>query len=157
MSDDDYFNRGSWSEKSGAAKRREEEAMKAFETVRLETEARTDLKAGSRETIQLLKPSCHLTQACWKSFRAHVQSFEGWTVKRRAATEAEKKESKEKRKSTVYFTIVSFSVKKNAKNNWKVKSRNQKKRQKNDTSDLSSCESGDDFEIPARKKAKGDF
>lgn len=157
MSDDDHFNRGRWAEKSGAAMRREEEAKKAFETLRLEMEARNDLEAGFRETIELLKPSCHLTQACWKSFRAHVLSFEGWTAKRRAATETEKKESKEKRKGTVYFTEVTYSVKKVAKKNWKVKSKIQNKRQIEETSDLSSCESGDDFETPANKKAKGNL
>ena len=145
--EDDYTYRGGWAEKSGAATRREETAKKAFETARLEMQSREDLKAGSRVTVQLLKPSCHLTQACWKTFRAHVKTFEGWSTRRRAATEEEKKQHKEKRKSTVYFTEVTYTVPRNQ----------DKKRQLDsvDRSDGDCSESSDDFEVPPHKRSKG--
>ena len=110
MYDEDDFglNRHTWAEKSGAALRREEEAKAAFETARLNMEARDDLEL--RETVELLKPKCHLTGACWKTFRKHVMGFEGWTIKRRVATEEEKKKSGQKRKSAVYFIDVTYSV-----------------------------------------------
>ncbi|XP_063684556.1 DNA-directed RNA polymerase II subunit RPB1-like [Bolinopsis microptera] len=104
------ISRRGWAEKSAAAMRREETAVKMFETARLKMEARDDLSVGSRETVQLLKPSCHLTEACWKSFRGHVCSVEGWSTKRRVATEAEKKKHGETRKGRVYFVDVIYSV-----------------------------------------------
>ena len=101
-------SRRGWAEKSAAAMRREETAVKMFETARLKMEARDDLSVGSRETVQLLKPSCHLTEACWKSFRGHVCSVEGWSTKRRVATEEEKKKHGETRKGRVYFVDVIY-------------------------------------------------
>ena len=105
---DDF--RSGWAEKSAAAKRREDTAMKKFETARLEMESRKDLKAGTRVTVQLLQPSCHLTEACWKSFRKHVCSLQRWSAKRRVATEQEKKLHGETRKGRVYFVDVIYSV-----------------------------------------------
>ena len=145
MDEDGFFCRSGWAEKSGAASRREETAVKAFDTARLEMESRDDLSAGSRESVQLLKPSCPLTQACWKSFRGHVQGFEGWTTRRRVATEEEKKKHGEKRKSAAYFTEITYTVPRN-------------KRELDDVNesegDSSSSEGSDDFEAPVSKRSK---
>ena len=84
--------------------------MKTFESARLRMESRNDLQAGSTETVQLLKPSCHLTEACWKSFRKHVCGIEGWAAKRRVASEEEKKRHGETRKGKVYFVDVIYTV-----------------------------------------------
>ena len=103
-SDDDcfpYFGRSA--DKSAAAKHREEKAMEMFSKAKIQTETRQDLIPGSCETIKLLKPSCHLTGPCWSSFSKHVRSHPGWTVKRRAITDEEKKLWGETRKGKCYF------------------------------------------------------
>lgn len=150
MCDDDYFdiyNYSNRAEKSAAATRREETAIKEFETARLEMESRDDLRGGYLETIQLLDPSCHLTQACWKSFRKHVQGCEGWSTRRRAATEAERKEHKVKRKSTAYFTEVTYSVPRDKEVKLPDHSR---------VFQYASCsDSSDDFETPVSKRPRG--
>ena len=111
----DRIDRRSWAAKSAAAIAREEMAKNLFETVRLTMEAREDLQPGFRETFELLKPSCHLTKACWASFRKHVRSFNGWRAKRRIATPEEKKKHGETRKGNVYFTDVTYSVPRKSK------------------------------------------
>lgn len=113
--DDDFgLNRRNWAEKSNAATEREERAKAAFEQARVIMEARDDLQPGDRETVELLKPSCHLTNACWVTFRKLVISYPGWATKRRVATEEEKKQHGEKRKGKVYFTDVIYSVPKSS-------------------------------------------
>jgi len=97
-------------EKSAAATRREEQAIVKFKQAREQMEKRNDVQPGSKQTVELLKPSCHLVEACWQSFRKHVLSHNGWLAKRRVATEQEKKNHGEKRKGKVYFVDVIFSV-----------------------------------------------
>ena len=118
------ISRREWAKKSKVAMRREETAVKMFETARLKMEARDDLSVGSRETVQLLKPSCHLTEACWKSFRGHVCSVEGWSTKRRVATEEEKKKHGETRKGRVYFVDVIYLPRQNNERESSYKERN---------------------------------
>ena len=67
--------------------------------------------AGEKSTFELLKPSCHLTGACFKDFRKHVRGFTGWSVVRREATPAEKMASGETRRGKVYFTSVVYNPK----------------------------------------------
>merc|ERR1719186_1874950 len=73
-------------------------------------EGRIDLAVGTKHTVELLKPPCHLTAACWSTFLRHVRSHEGWVAKRREATADQKKQYKETRKGKVYFVDVIFSV-----------------------------------------------
>ena len=105
----DGVDRRHFADKSQAALRRENEAKAAFDKVRKSTE-----EAGDTATIELLKPSCHLTQVCWSSFSKYVKAA-GWKVKRRAASEAEKKAHGETRKATVYFVDVTFTAQNNNK------------------------------------------
>jgi len=104
--DDDSLERGDWSEKSGAASRREEAARAAFKEVHGKTMADTPVSAT---TYELLKPSTHLTQPCWRDVKKYIVSHAGWSAKRRQATEAEKRQHGEKRQSAVYFVDVTFT------------------------------------------------
>lgn len=103
--EDDHLHRGDWSEKSGAASSREASARSAF------TELRGEFAANGPEkeaTVELLKPSTHLTAPCWRDFKKFVTQHEGWSTKRRQATDAEKRQHGETRKGAVYFVDVTF-------------------------------------------------
>ena len=104
--DDDSLERGDWAEKSGAASRREEEARAAFKAVHGKAMANPP---AAPTTYELLKPSTHLTQPCWRDLKKHIACHAGWSAKRRQATEAEKRQSGEKRQSAVYFVDVTFT------------------------------------------------
>ena len=88
---DDGFDRSTFREKSGAAQRREDAAIAAFDKHAKATEADAAVKA--KVTVELLKPSTHLTQPCWTAFNKHVKARAGWTAKRRVATNEEKRAS----------------------------------------------------------------
>jgi len=108
--DDDYgINRDGWSEKSKAALRREEDAIKKFDLERAKMEARV-LEPGSCNMVQLLNPKEHLTGACLKTFRQHVNKFKGWNVKRQVVSEDLKPKLKITRKSKVYYTNVYYTA-----------------------------------------------
>ena len=104
--DDDSLERGDWAEKSGAASRRVEEARAAFKAVHGKAMANPP---AAPTTYELLKPSTHLTQPCWRDLKKHIACHAGWSAKRRQATEAEKRQSGEKRQSAVYFVDVTFT------------------------------------------------
>ena len=104
--DHDGLNRGDWAEKSGAASRREEQARAAFKDLHGKTMA--DAPAAAT-TYELLKPSTHLTQPCWRDVKKYIVSHPGWSAKRRQATEAEKRQHGETRQSAVYFVDVTFT------------------------------------------------
>lgn len=106
---DDGIDRSGFAEKSGAAQRREDEAKAAFDKYRASTEAGSPPKA--KVTVELLKPSTHLTQPCWSAFNKHVKKNAGWSAKRRVATEEEKRASGEKRQAKCYFVDVTFCPK----------------------------------------------
>jgi hypothetical protein len=99
--DDDGLNRGDWSEKSDAASAREASARAAF-TALLATQS------SKASTVELLKPSTHLTQPCWRDFKKFVGQHAGWSAKRRQASDAEKRQHGETRKGAVYFVDVAF-------------------------------------------------
>ena len=103
-------DRRGWADKSQAALRREQTAKEEFDKLRQTVESRSDLTPGAALKFELLKPSCHLTEACNKTFRQHVHSAPGWSAKRRAATEEEKKEHKVTRKGKSFFTSVTYLV-----------------------------------------------
>ena len=107
--DDDGINREGWSEKSKAALRREEDAIKKFDSERAKMEAQV-LEPGSCNMIQLLSPKEHLTGACLKTFRQHVSKFKGWSVKRQVVSEDDKVKLKITRKSKVYYTNVYYTT-----------------------------------------------
>ena len=104
------YHFGRSADKSAAAKRREEKAMEMFSKTKIQMETRQDLIPGSFETVKLLNPSCHLTGPCWSSFSKHVRSQPGWTAKRRAITDEEKKLWGETRKGKCYFVDVTYTV-----------------------------------------------
>ena len=104
--DDDGLNRGDWAEKSGAASRREDQARAAFKDLHDKTMAD---KPAAATTYELLKPSTHLTQPCWRDVKKYIVSHPGWSAKRRQATEAEKRQHGETRQSAVYFVDVTFT------------------------------------------------
>ena len=75
--------------KSKAAQRREDTAREVF------TEALEETPMGKNDSVtltSLLKPSNHLTQAVWSDFSKWTKSHEGCSVKRRAASDEEKKD-----------------------------------------------------------------
>ena len=98
--DDDELHRGDWSEKSGAASAREEAARAAFTALAGKTSGAT--------TVELLKPSTHLTQPCWRDFKKFVGQHAGWSAKRRQATDDEKRQHGETRKAAVFFVDVTY-------------------------------------------------
>ena len=110
--DDDGLNRGDWAEKSGAASRREEQARSAFKDLHSKTMAEMPAAAT---TYELLKPSTHLTQPCWRDVKKYIVSHPGWSAKRRQATDAEKRQHGETRQSAVHFVDVTFTPPKAAK------------------------------------------
>lgn len=97
---------------SEADLRRERMAKNTFARVSTEflLTAPTTLAAGSCTVLPLLDPPCHLTSYTWTTFREWVQTHEGWDVKRRVATEREKKESGMKCKGKVYFVMAIYSA-----------------------------------------------
>lgn len=58
--------------------------------------------------MELLKPSVHLTAACYRDFRKYVEGYAQWSVSRRQATPQEKLDSGETRKGAVYFIDVTY-------------------------------------------------
>ena len=66
-------------------------------------------KPAAATTYELLKPSTHLTQPCWRDVKKYIVSHPGWSAKRRQATEAEKRQHGETRQSAVYFVDVTFT------------------------------------------------
>ena len=98
--EDDGLHRSEWSEKSAAASARESSARSAFLALRGQTSSAT--------TVELLEPSTHLTQPCWRDFKKFVSQHAGWSAKRRQATEDEKRHHGEKRKGAVYFVDVTY-------------------------------------------------
>ena len=105
----DDVGRHTWRSKSDAAMRREQQAKDAFTS--LKAQAHQD-GVAHKTTFDLLPPSVHLTQPCWKTFRQFVTGHAGWSVSRTAATAVEKAEHKETRQATVYFTTVTYDPKK---------------------------------------------
>ena len=105
----DDVGRHTWRSKSDAAMRREQQAKDAFTS--LKAQAHKD-GVAHKTTFDLLPPSVHLTQPCWKTFRQFVTGHAGWSISRTAATAAEKAEHKETRQATVYFTTLTYDPKK---------------------------------------------
>jgi len=99
--DDGGVDRSGFAEKSAAAQGREDKAKRAF--LELKAEERAEIRAHGRTTYDLLQPSMHLTQACYRSFRQFVKGHPGWDCKRVKATDEQKREFKEKRSCSVYF------------------------------------------------------
>ncbi|CAB9506679.1 expressed unknown protein [Seminavis robusta] len=62
------------------------------------------------EAKNLIKPNCHLTGPSWRDFSRAVRAHEGWNVKRRVATAAQKKAYKETRQGKVYFIDAIYTV-----------------------------------------------
>ena len=82
---------------------RETMARQAFDRLRDEVEP-----AGVSAYRELLRPNCHLTAPCYRDFSKYVQSHAGWTIRRRTATEAEKRASGETRLGRCYFINVTY-------------------------------------------------
>jgi hypothetical protein len=86
-----------------------------------------------------LNPDTHLTNETWKLFKAYALE-KGYNAKRIKATEEQKKEINEKRKSSVYFVEI---CKKGEKSVTEKRKRETKK-----------DESGEKKERPVRKSKK---
>ena len=97
-------DRSGWAKKSRAAEVREQEAKDAFMEMKQEVEKQGVAVVGRN----LLKPSTHLTNACWKDFKAFVIKNAGWKVRRREASLIEKRALGEFRKGSTYFIDVSY-------------------------------------------------
>lgn len=99
-------DRSSFSDKSAAAQRREDQAKAAFLRLKQDTEA---APPGKKTTYELLGPEVHLTQVCYKAFRKYVAAnAPAWTVVRVQATPEQKAAAKQTRKTAVYFTKVTY-------------------------------------------------
>jgi hypothetical protein len=97
-----------FAEKSAAALSREVDARRRFDRLRIEVE-----HAGVRTQQELLQPNCHLTGPCYSSFSKYVQAHAGWTVRRRTATDAEKRAYGETRRGKCYFVNVTYQPPRN--------------------------------------------
>ena len=100
---DDAVDRSGFAEKSAAAQRREDASKSKFDEMRIATE-----DGGIKVTIKLLDPSAHLTAPCWSVFSKHVRSYTGWSVKRRVASDEEKRASHQTRQAKCYFVDVTY-------------------------------------------------
>lgn len=96
-------DRSSWREKSDAAMRREADATRRFDAFLERSKQATSFPV----TEEVVPPSVHLTEACWKTFKQHVLAT-GCTCKRREATVQERIASKETRKGKLY--VISCTV-----------------------------------------------
>ena len=92
-----------FAQKSAAAMGREAEAKRAFDRIRQEVE-----RGGRPSSRELLQPNCHLTGPCYASFSKYVQAHAGWTVRRRTASDAQKRAHGVKSLSKRSFVDVSF-------------------------------------------------
>ena len=88
--DDFGVDRSSWSDKSDAALRRERRADGLFDDFLKECgELDANDKSAFPVTKEVVGANCHLTSACYTSFRKRVME-KGCKVKRREATPAER-------------------------------------------------------------------
>jgi len=104
--DDDTVDRSHFRDKSDAAEAREVAAKKTFSAALLKREM------NGEKTLwleNLIKPSVHLTDACWKDFRKFVVSH-GCSCKRVEATAEEKKKCGAKRKGKCFFISVKMTA-----------------------------------------------
>ena len=105
---DDGVDRRGWAEKSDAALKREREAKELFHNSFL-----PDAKKATTFpfTIEdLVPPTMHLTDACWRDFKKEVTRY-GCTTKRRVISAQEKSALKSNaRKSKMYTISVTTPV-----------------------------------------------
>jgi len=113
----DYFDydgfgpvRSGWAEKSEAAIRRERTANSKFDEY-LKKCTSLDVNDNSIFPIteEVVDASVHLTEACWKSFRKHVEN-KGCKAKRREATFEERAATGDKRKGKMYVISITCPV-----------------------------------------------
>lgn len=104
--DDFGVDRSSWSDKSDAALRRERQADGLFDAFLKEcgTLDATD-KSAFPVTKEVIGADCHLTGACYTSFRKRVMD-KGCKVKRREATPAERSASGDTRRGKLYVISI---------------------------------------------------
>jgi hypothetical protein len=97
---------------SQAALMREEVAKKNFLAAKKKFEASKEPRLPSRKrTIFLLKPTMHPTSITWSTFARWVkENHEGWTAKRRKASEEEKKEALAYNRGKSYFVDVVYKL-----------------------------------------------
>jgi len=106
--DGDGVDRQGWRDKSDAAQQREDSAMGCFS--RFLTKAKTEQSFPFTEDV--VPAHCHLTDACWKSFK-QVVTASGCTAKRREITNQEKLAITPKskaRKGKMYVVSVTAPV-----------------------------------------------
>ena len=98
-------NRRNWREKSDAAMRREYQAKQLVDAFIEECKTETSFPV----TKEIVPASVHLTEACWKTFKQYVVA-KGCKTKRREATVAERRASKDTRKGKLWVTSVTVPV-----------------------------------------------
>lgn len=104
---DGGVDRRGWADKSEAAQRREDQATRLFHN--FITKAKTQSTFPYTQIV--VPPEVHLTSACWSSFRKAVVE-EGYVVKRREASIAEKTALKpgERRNGKMYVVSITAPV-----------------------------------------------
>jgi len=100
--DDDRVDRSQWKDKSDAALSRERIAINDFNT-RFMTLA-NEAKVFPFTVDNLVHPSNHLTDACWRTFKQIVLS-KGCTTKRRVISQVEKNALKSKARNGKMYSI----------------------------------------------------
>jgi len=104
--DDFGVDRSSWSDKSDAALRRERRADGLFDAFLKECgELDSTDKSVFPVTKEIVGADCHLTSACYTSFRKRVME-KGCKVKRREATPAERQASGDTRRGKLYVISI---------------------------------------------------
>ena len=98
---------GSFSRKSAAATRREKQGQDKLNAIISSAATRDQISKPGPHIFELLSPDIHLVDASWKDLRQWVaRTHPDWSLKRRVATEDEKRQAGEKRKGKTYFVIA---------------------------------------------------
>ena len=122
---------GSFARKSAAATRREQQGKDKLNQIIKNETTQVQILTPGPHVFELLTPDVHLVDASWKDIRKWVASTHGaagWQLKRRAATDLERKTPGYTRRGKTYFvTAVHKGAKKLKKTKTKKKTTSKKK------------------------------
>ena len=125
---------GSFARKSAAATRREQQGKDKLNQIIKNEATQIQILTPGPHVFELLTPDVHLVDASWKDIRKWVASTHGaagWQLKRRAATDLERKTPGYTRRGKTYFvTAVHKGAKKLKKTKTKKKTTSKKTKTK---------------------------
>ena len=134
---------GSFARKSAAATRREQQGKDKLNQIIKNEATQIQILTPGPHVFELLTPDVHLVDASWKDIRKWVASTHGaagWQLKRRAATDMERKKPGYTRRGKTYFvTAVHKGAKKLKKTKTKKKTTSKKAKTKANTAVLTAA------------------